>query len=514
MMLHILWKDTRRLWPGIVATIAVLASLAWQDRGRADWLAGPVEGYLNLVVPLLWGCLLALAVEQDPIPGDRQFWITRPFSRGSMLAAKLLFALLFVHLPSLLADAYVLAARGFSPVAYAPQLLMKQLVWACALTIPAMALASLVRSFSHFVMEVAAVAVVLLVVAGPYSGFYPYQWEPIEAARKLLIVTLLVCAGIAVLALEYFGRRVLLSRAIGVAAGVGAALIFFLVMPPAALAIRATLSPSDAAPSIQLDPSPRSWRPYASRQVTVALPIALTGLPPEARANIDMVRSEIETASGTRYSETRPVRYNPSARRSHDFSIGWITPSQWNFTAPEWALLSIDPRLFDAMAARPVTIRGEAAIGMFRLGAATWMPIGATADAPGIGKCMTADYEEPFGAGRIKVECESPARNPGGSRVRLWSPVSGREWKNTLGNARTFANGPAITWLSPLHRDLTYFTVNDIYNYTIRHAEMPGARVEITPLISMGTAAVRFEFRDIDLRKYVVPPQINRGFVR
>jgi hypothetical protein len=30
----------------------------------------------------------------------------------------------------------------------------------------------------------------------------------------------------------------------------------------------------------------------------------------------------------------------------------------------------------------------------------------------------------------------------------------------------------------------------------------------------MGTAAVRFEFRDIDLRKYVVPPQINRGFVR
>ena len=127
MILHIFKKDVRRLWPAIAVSLAVLGSLTWHDRWRSDRIVGEIEGYLNLLVPLAWACLLAVAVEQEPLVGDRQFWITRPYRRRDVLAAKLLFAALFVHLPMLVSDCWILQLRGFPPLSYTGELLAKQL---------------------------------------------------------------------------------------------------------------------------------------------------------------------------------------------------------------------------------------------------------------------------------------------------------------------------------------------------------------------------------------------------
>src|SRR5439155_1011099 len=83
----------------------------------ADFIPGPAEGWLTLLLLAAWGFLLALLVLEEPLVGDRQFWITRPYRWPALLAAKLVFAALFIHLPSLLADCAILAARSFSPVA-------------------------------------------------------------------------------------------------------------------------------------------------------------------------------------------------------------------------------------------------------------------------------------------------------------------------------------------------------------------------------------------------------------
>jgi len=62
LILHICKKDVRRLWWAILATWLLLAALAQQDRWRADVIVGSAEGWLNLLLPLAWCCLIALAV--------------------------------------------------------------------------------------------------------------------------------------------------------------------------------------------------------------------------------------------------------------------------------------------------------------------------------------------------------------------------------------------------------------------------------------------------------------------
>lgn len=504
MILHILRKDFRRLWPGIAASWVVLGALARQDRWRSDQLAGPVENYLNLLVPILWGCLVALAVEQDPVPGERQFWITRPFRRGAMLAAKLLFALLVAHIPSLIADCYVLAARGFSPIGYAPQLLGKQLVWACALSIPAMALASLVRSFSHFVMELVAVAAVFLVLAGPLS-VPAFALEPLQSVRQELVVVLAVVAGAVILATQYLGRRVLLSRVIGGTAGAAATLLFVLLAPPSALAIRAAVSPTHIAPAVQLDPEPRTPRLFFSRQVSLAIPIAITGVPEGAGVYAEVLRSELLTSSGERYSETRPTRYDPMARRTYDVHI-----ASFDSGGGHWLLMNIEPGQFAGMSAGPVILRGEASLGMYRLGTPTSMRVGVEAAIAGLGRCATSVVDDPFRQSLLRVECESPGRDPGGTRVRVSIPNQAGEWKRYLGSARMRGAGPEITWLSPLRRDLTFFQVGGDQRGISRDA-LDVAQIEITPQISIGYAAVHYEFRNLDLRRYVVTRPTRAG---
>ena len=103
LTLHILEKDTRRLWWQIAVTFVLLAALARMDAERADFIPGPAEGWLTLLLLAAWGFLLALLVLEEPLVGDRQFWITRPYRWPALLAAKLVFAALFIHFPSLLA---------------------------------------------------------------------------------------------------------------------------------------------------------------------------------------------------------------------------------------------------------------------------------------------------------------------------------------------------------------------------------------------------------------------------
>ena len=70
LMLHVFKKDVRRLWWAAGLTLVLLGTLARQDRWRSDTLPGSLEGWLNVIVPFAWACLLGLVVEQDPVVGD------------------------------------------------------------------------------------------------------------------------------------------------------------------------------------------------------------------------------------------------------------------------------------------------------------------------------------------------------------------------------------------------------------------------------------------------------------
>ena len=80
--LHIFMKDTRRLRLEIAVTVALLAYLCEISTGNV-WMpfrARPRPG-LICYSALAWAFLLALLFHQEPLVGDRQFWLTRPYSR-------------------------------------------------------------------------------------------------------------------------------------------------------------------------------------------------------------------------------------------------------------------------------------------------------------------------------------------------------------------------------------------------------------------------------------------------
>jgi hypothetical protein len=180
LMLHTFKKDARRLWPAAAATWVMLAALANADRWRADWIPSPMEGWMNLLLTMAWVCLAALAVLEEPLVGDRNFWTTRPHRWPALLVAKLVFVVLAIHLPSLLADIFVLTARGFSPSAHLGGLLWKQMLFFGTVTLPSIALASLVRNFTNFVIAVFAIAAGIAILNGGFQRFPEFRGQESE----------------------------------------------------------------------------------------------------------------------------------------------------------------------------------------------------------------------------------------------------------------------------------------------------------------------------------------------
>src|SRR6266536_3025901 len=101
--LHIFGKDVRYLWREICLVLGLAAIFAWTN----PW-------WMTILLLAAMSYLIARLIHAEAIPGDRQFWITRPYRWKSLLAAKLLFMLTFVNLPILLAQFGIVAAGGFS----------------------------------------------------------------------------------------------------------------------------------------------------------------------------------------------------------------------------------------------------------------------------------------------------------------------------------------------------------------------------------------------------------------
>lgn len=493
LMLHTLKKDARRLWPVALLTWILLAALADLDRWRADRIASPAEGWLNLLLPLAWACLAALAVLEEPLVGDRNFWTTRPHRWTSLLAAKLAFVLLAIHLPGLVADAFVLAARGFSPAAFIPDLLWKQALLFGAVTLPAVAMATLVRNFAHFVVAVFAIAAGMAILNGGLQRFPNYGLQA-EELRHGLVRLVLAVSAVLVIAIQYTRRRVLGARIVGVAGGMAAALLV------AFLPVWAEYSfgTSSAAPQLTV----RAGLPAASQTGgpprSVTLPVAIASQP-GARFHVPLVEVEITAADGTRISSVRPTPNRPYDRLPL-IAYAAIPPESstgllvFRFAAPQW----------EHVKSGRVQIRGSAAFDFYRPGETTEVPALGSATVAGVGRCNLAIVDDRYSEDLLKVLCESPREIPL-SFVVLRSEAGGGPWQGRLDFFGTDAPGPRETWLSPLQRAQTYFRLTDreakapASQWLVPRAQASNARAAITPEVVTGRALSRFEFHDVAL---------------
>lgn len=158
MIWHIFKKDLRLLWPmaAIVAAVHLLnASLLAFGSKFPRFFMGPMSDYAwvsNGVLPaisLLGLSILVIAViQQEPLPGTTQDWLTRPVPRNQLLGAKLLFVLLVGLGPILFADLLMGSAEHLRAIDVVEASLTRSAVLFCLVALPAVIVGAVTRSLT------------------------------------------------------------------------------------------------------------------------------------------------------------------------------------------------------------------------------------------------------------------------------------------------------------------------------------------------------------------------------
>jgi hypothetical protein len=154
--LHIFRKDVDALRIEIGVFVLLALAFGWTKIHVSN------DEWTDPLIVLAASFLIARAVHADALPGDRQFWLTRPYNRMSLLSAKLLFVVVCVSLP--VACAQFAAAVGFGyPVSQVLRaVLFNQLALVGLGALPLLALSSLTTGIVVLILIALALALVFL----------------------------------------------------------------------------------------------------------------------------------------------------------------------------------------------------------------------------------------------------------------------------------------------------------------------------------------------------------------
>lgn len=293
-IIHILRKDLRCFWPEILVSLASLAAYTWHE--PVMWQPSSknipqllLTQVLALLILLSWFLLVLRLIHEEPLIGQRQFWVTRPYGWKQLLAAKVLLVLIVVNLPMLACQTWLLKRAGFAAGGHVSLLLSMQAMWLAARFLPIAVLAVLTRSLAQagialLAMLLGSVVVMQVMVAGMIGvpagmDYGPSLWDSLGA-------TLLLSAACAVVVWQYARRRAawaLVFLAAGVLAFVACRSVtnerglIERRFPPsgASAAARMTLVPAQPAQNENDgDDSNTKW-------IALGLPVEVAGLAPD-----------------------------------------------------------------------------------------------------------------------------------------------------------------------------------------------------------------------------------------
>jgi hypothetical protein len=148
--LHIFKKDFRGSAYEIAVMLAVVAMFAYVE-SMGKYAVSSMSEILQLLLIVSWWYLTALVIHAEAIPGDRQFWLTRPYSWKSLLVAKIILLILIVGPPMAIADAIILHAQGFPVWSNAGGILREMVQRLETFLLPAIVFACLTRSLGGFI---------------------------------------------------------------------------------------------------------------------------------------------------------------------------------------------------------------------------------------------------------------------------------------------------------------------------------------------------------------------------
>jgi hypothetical protein len=391
--LHIFRKDVRefRIELGVVFLLTVFLVLVnvqtWetlQERGGFSLDDGEI---FDVLLPLVWGLLIARVIHAEALPGDRHFWLTRPYSRAGLILAKALFIAAFVNLPLFVAQALIVSLDGLPLSAYIGSMLWNQITVTAVFLVPIAAVASLTRNLAQFLpVAVLATAVIALPVLEAR-----YLQEALQWVRASIGTVLVGSIAGTVLFLQY-KRRKTLRHALYGAVATFAGLVFYLSFPQsAAFAIQSTLSKGrDAQFALKLGqprpPAASTTTPNRYRQL-VEIPIIVEGADPR-NVSMDAPQLTFRTLSGV---TRRP--WTETAIRPQGFAH----------------IVAFEREFYDAARNSPVTVHAEYYLTQYgNEHVAEVPPDGTPVFIPGLGQCGTAPNYD-----RRLFMCRSAFRPPG-----------------------------------------------------------------------------------------------------
>ena len=349
-VLNIFVKDVRHLRVEILIALAVVAAQALL--GPSQWaVQGPqaeatqtdvMRMASNLLVPITliaWALLIAQAVHAEPLVGDRQFWITRPYAWKKLLAAKLIFFTLFIYLPFFLLQCVLLAEAGFPPPHWIPRVLLTLLLISASVILPMIAIASVTSNIGRRVLVLVGVLFYWLII----QAVSALQGQMIKPSiyispvplREYLIDLLLFSACSLVVVLQYRTRRTLLSRVLLIAALVLCGAIGFVVPDRLLMDRNYPRAGNQSAVPFQVsfaanraDTQLQSWRGAPGDRI--GIPLRFTGIAEGSTISVDAVSATFEAHNGARWTsgwQTQADLIN--------FAQG-VTVPQMLITIPNW----------------------------------------------------------------------------------------------------------------------------------------------------------------------------------
>jgi hypothetical protein len=422
--IHIFKKDVRHLRWEISGALGLLLAFAIADARADPIMASGTNQTLQFLLPVAWCFLMVRVMHAEAIPGDYQFWLTRPYHRGSLLCAKALFALVCIILPMTAAQAAILAADGLPIGANLGGLLEEQFLLAAVILLPAAVLASLTATLVQCVLLTLPLIVLAAVSIESRSyGLGAVEWVPDAGGIAAILIL-----GFTVLSMQFLRRWTVRSWVLA-ACGTTLATIGFLLVPwEPAFAVQSWITAPFQGPlTISLDQARHSDRqiPYRpSKTIPIDVPLQATGIDID-RIHRDAAIFKIETSSGV---------FKVSLASIERFHPGFV------------AVLGVERPLFEKVKDQPVRIHGAIFLTELSEARSTTVVVGRPpVSVPGVGLCFT----RPFSDVDTQVVCRAPFRWP--SRLVEARVGSG----STRSFVRNFTYSPfsAILAMDPVMSD-------------------------------------------------------------
>jgi hypothetical protein len=326
-VIHIFKKDVRYLWLEICLFIVLAALFGWRDY---EWS--------EILLPVTAVFFIVRLIQAETIPGDTQFWITRPYRWRSLLAAKLLFVSIFISVPVLVARVIILERSGFPLALEIVPLLWSQLLIIVGFCLPVAALASVTADMVTFVFS--ALALLIIGFFGPaeipsigilHRGTELAVWpEGVEWIRVGFFLSIVILTSGVVLFIQYRARQTKLSRLLGLALLVSGILSALSISPTLATDLHARFSarPSFASQvRIEVGAMPRKFAAARRDRVQLSIPLDVTGIPADVDARMDAATVTLEAADGQKVAAfTIPNRNVTTAGLAFD-DILFVDPT-------------------------------------------------------------------------------------------------------------------------------------------------------------------------------------------